>query len=1345
MNSKATTLLILLALSLALAPLSRPSAAQPPDPATVTPQSLAWELLTEAEPVRLWSSPHYEHDATLYLTTPQELRRTTDDGDSWRTLYATGSPTLTVAGMAFDPEPQWQPALFVAVNGPGSVGRVLRSTDDGLSWRVVLTDTERPILDVVAVRDVGGELVVFAVGEERAWRSPHAGDLWEPLHAALPEAAYLYRLFPSPDFAVDGTLYATGFTPAIRSTDGGFTWERVPIPWVDVPREIRFSPDYTHDRTLWVSYFWIEGSGEDDYPMNGVVRSTDGGATWEKVNEGLPVDWPDASILGLTVSPEYVTDEALFLVQRTVSTGDENYVLYRTPDRGETWIFQGAAPNVTARGLLAARRDLLFLSTIEGLYRLHLPCTEWLRNGDCELNEVWDFPATPITAGYTTEQARSPERSLRVGLTTAANKHGYSSARQWVTLPGTLVTATLEVWLYPLSTAGQTAQLSPAATTLPAAMTGDAQYLLVMNEQGAILERLLWTRSNSRQWESHTFDLSAYIGQSIWLLFGVYNDGVSGVTGMYVDDVSLQGCRPPSTPPASPEPPPPLPLPRIAPVDEDFLVSDAPDVQYRPALAYNGLDDEALLVWEDGRAGYPNSVYAQRVSSNGKLLGDAFEINRGQSPQVAFLGPAGVYLVIWEDYRHVGQTPDIYAQRVDRDGQLLGADFAIYSGPGYQGWARVAASPQEGNFLVVWAHSIDGASAVVGRRVDATGVLLDPPIGISDGSGWAGHPSVAYNATSSEYVAVWSDTRDGPHNNNIYGQRVSAQEGALVSGNFPVSTRIGWLVWPVIAIEPGEGRIFVAWEEEWPGGGRDLYGRQLAADGTPLAQEFAIAERLASSAMVAATAWTDAGRNEFLVLWQTYTSSGDLAALRYAPGGGPLGTPFFISHERYTQAHPAVAAMPNGAPPAYLVVWEDYRASVAGIYGQRVTPEGEKLGLPTGLTPLPHLQTQPALAYSSTSDRSLAVWANVHGGGGNQQTHVMGYLLRANRELPTTPITLTQAVLTTTTQVSVDWDAWNDEFLVVWSAGGNIAGQRVAADGSLAGDNLALSALTGAQEAPVVAAGMHAYLVIFEHTHPVSLTTDIHGQLLTPTGAPLGPAVNISRLPEADQQARNAHLTYNALDNTFYVVWEEEDPASPGLTLWQIAGQVVAGEDGSPLGPRRTLAAAPEIQENHPRIAWAGAEDAPFYLLVWSAFDMQLGQAEIMARRLGQDGAPVGEPYPLTATQLEQDLRPALSYDPFTRRFLVVWDAVTQGMPYADAIWTRQLDAEGQPEGPARLLVQELQTARHSAAVTARRGHAAWLVAWEDGRADRGAEHVNVYARRVSRRTHAYLPLVLRQ
>jgi hypothetical protein len=181
------------------------------------------------------------------------------------------------------------------------------------------------------------------------------------------------------------------------------------------------------------------------------------------------------------------------------------------------------------------------------------PCEEEITNGSFESDEEWDIPITKYTASYSTAVVHSGNRSMRVGIVEPAdNRYSYSSARQWVTIPSDVISATLRFWLYPLSgePAVLEAPIGPLATTIEeAVLPGDAQYVLILNEQEHWIDApLLWQRSDDRVWTFHQSDLMAYAGRTIKLHFGAYNDGWGGVTGMYLDDVSLELCSPATTP-----------------------------------------------------------------------------------------------------------------------------------------------------------------------------------------------------------------------------------------------------------------------------------------------------------------------------------------------------------------------------------------------------------------------------------------------------------------------------------------------------------------------------------------------------------------------------------------------------------------------------------------------------------------------------------------------------------------------------------------------------------------------------------------------------------------------------
>jgi hypothetical protein len=229
--------------------------------------------------------------------------------------------------------------------------------------------------------------------------------------------------------------------------------------------------------------------------------------------------------------------------QLTVTDQDGNYALENlqegtytiTPSQGGT-LFSPASSSVVVP------------PDVEKLnFTAEVACSEAIANGGFETNSGWDLPITEYPAAYSTVQAYSGSRSMRTGIVNAAdNTYSYSSARQMVSIPAGTTSTYLTFWVKPFS--NQVIGLSlPAKPAAGAAlnevqMSGDVQYVLVLDSNLNIINTLLWQLSNSQVWTEYQFNLAAYAGKTIWLHFGTYNDGLDGISSMYVDDVSLDIC-----------------------------------------------------------------------------------------------------------------------------------------------------------------------------------------------------------------------------------------------------------------------------------------------------------------------------------------------------------------------------------------------------------------------------------------------------------------------------------------------------------------------------------------------------------------------------------------------------------------------------------------------------------------------------------------------------------------------------------------------------------------------------------------------------------------------------------
>ena len=165
---------------------------------------------------------------------------------------------------------------FGRPHDPGAVG-VFRRRADGGEWEHVLATTQ---VHTVFVHPEEPDLV-FAGASDGVWRSTDRGASFR--RAEMPDGGTQVWSF----IAIDGAperMYA-GASPlgVYRSEDRGASWRRLPTPEIRPPCECPFSP-----RVMRMAQ--RPGHADEIYAaleIAGAMRTTDGGETWEDLNEGL--------------------------------------------------------------------------------------------------------------------------------------------------------------------------------------------------------------------------------------------------------------------------------------------------------------------------------------------------------------------------------------------------------------------------------------------------------------------------------------------------------------------------------------------------------------------------------------------------------------------------------------------------------------------------------------------------------------------------------------------------------------------------------------------------------------------------------------------------------------------------------------------------------------------------------------------------------------------------------------------------------------------------------------------------------------------------------------------------
>ncbi len=181
---------------------------------------------------------------------------------------------------------------------------VYKSVDGGKTWKNVGLEKTRHISDVI-IHPTNPDIVYVAAQG--------------PVHGASPERG----------------IY--------KSTDGGATWKRT-LFVDDNTGASSLSIDRTNPRILYAAtwqhrrYPWKVESGG---PGSSIWKSTDGGDTWTRINEGLP---KLMGKIGVSVSP--ANPNRVFAIVEAEKGKDG---LYRSDDGGKKWNHLSSDQNITSR------------------------------------------------------------------------------------------------------------------------------------------------------------------------------------------------------------------------------------------------------------------------------------------------------------------------------------------------------------------------------------------------------------------------------------------------------------------------------------------------------------------------------------------------------------------------------------------------------------------------------------------------------------------------------------------------------------------------------------------------------------------------------------------------------------------------------------------------------------------------------------------------------------------------------------------------------------------------------------------------------------------------------------
>lgn len=314
-----------------------------------------------------------------------------------------------------------------------------------------------------------------------------------------------------------------------------------------------------------------------------------------------------------------------------------------------------------------------------------------------------------------------------------------------------------------------------------------------------------------------------------------------------------------------------------------FLIGHEDNIEMvEPAVAYNSIWDEFLVVWMNDRPGN-DDIYAQYVSPSGMLVGGSRAYAAGQDaerryPDVAYNPNFNEYLIVWEHEDHMTGYFSIRGQRIDLNGDKVGSEFVINQTGGAldNGFLpKVAHSFTSGKYLVVWENYTVGnlRTDIKGQLVNNDGSLDGSTFDIATGAGVYSHydPDLAYNRRTNEFLVTWERTDTNVQITDILARVVRPDQ--TMPAEFAIAYYTASTSNPAVAAIPtasANGRYLVVFELEYAPGDYDIMGRVVYGDGNLSPNNFYIADS-SQSETKPAVAGSETG-NQFLVNWTQPTA-----------------------------------------------------------------------------------------------------------------------------------------------------------------------------------------------------------------------------------------------------------------------------------------------------------------------------------------------------------------------------------------------------------------------------------------------------------------------------------------
>jgi len=246
-----------------------------------------------------------------------------------------------ISGFAIDPANPTR--YYVAV----ASGGVWKTTNAGVTWTPIFDNEASYSIGAIAVDPKNFLTVWVGTGENNSqrsvsygsglYKSEDGGRTWR--NVGLRTSEHIGRIAIDPKdanivyVASQGPLWGPGGERGLfKTTDGGKTWKNI----LNISEHTGVTDvviDHNDPNTIYAAayqrrrHMWTLINGG---PESALYKSTDAGATWNRLRAGLPT--VELGRIGLAISP--VDSNVIYA---TVEAADRRGGIFRSSDRGSSW------------------------------------------------------------------------------------------------------------------------------------------------------------------------------------------------------------------------------------------------------------------------------------------------------------------------------------------------------------------------------------------------------------------------------------------------------------------------------------------------------------------------------------------------------------------------------------------------------------------------------------------------------------------------------------------------------------------------------------------------------------------------------------------------------------------------------------------------------------------------------------------------------------------------------------------------------------------------------------------------------------------------------------------------